>query len=408
MSKKEHPANTIVIELDQRAMRFRDASGRLVRVVFTDRGDNAEDLFRLCTVIAIAQSACHENDQSTAWNGANEQFFDVLGDRFELGIRYKSMPVFWSHLTVDKGRKGEYRKVQVEGNGAGDERVYMSELFNAIPNAGYVLGPVTRFGKRRRSLCAIQFEGKGPVFERLEKDVLAAVRVAHLFDEPREGRQFVEVFDRTSGSGYELKDLLGKAQESVFIVGQNLYSLVSSELDKKKKPAEGDRTPRQRIKEWLMVPGHTKVELLIVDPRSPAVLDYAMIFTKRFVRDLCDVIPVFKAWQEQIEGIEIKVTCTVPLSITAIDGKSDSGHTSLMSVTPLAFNEISEMRPTVILRRTDARGMFDDYYTTYHRRFEEKDIRITRSILDVSDQDIALCRSRLQELRDLPDPKVVG
>jgi hypothetical protein len=71
MSEERYPGDTIVVELNQRAMRFRDTKGHLVRVVFTDRGNKAEDLFRLRMVIAIAQSACHDEDESTAWNGAN-------------------------------------------------------------------------------------------------------------------------------------------------------------------------------------------------------------------------------------------------------------------------------------------------------------------------------------------------
>jgi hypothetical protein len=154
---------------------------------------------------------------------------------------------------------------------------------------------------------------------------------------------------------------------------------------------------RRLIEEWLCEAPERRLQMLLCDPRSSeSVVHYAMVFGRDFVKHLCQAVRRYKHWQNEMSdiGLNIMVTNTVPLSLVAID--ADDAKNGLMTLTPMAFEPKSAVRPRIVVRRIESQLLFDSYYEAFHQRLI---LDVTKSVLAVSPNDITECEKLSEDPR---------
>jgi len=207
-------------------------------------------------------------------------------------------------------------------------------------------------------------------------------------------------------SPFELSRLLKSATKSIFIVGQNLYGLVNGKIEVADSGVDRSSSFRILLENWLMEEkGHRQVQMLMCDPRSSeAVINYAMVFGRVFIPDLCEAITKYRWWQKDMKsiGFDAKVTRTVPLSLIATDGDAGDENNAKMIITPLAFEPTPPIRPRFLITRKYNQAIFDHYYEKFHNLLSSP---YTRPISEVSKQELKKCRSLADHLRQSNCPK---
>lgn len=400
MENQQHYAEkTVVIDWRRRTIGYADANRQIVKVRFReDKKIDVADAFHVFCVVAIIQRLYTDDDRSTIWSYFDDALWGSIMKELEWTCARNALMTHWSRV---RNADPEYVEVTVNAKLAEKPSDFTLKLFSMEGGSSF-FGPRIRLPGGKYELWFVQFVGQeeeDPKFSALEEVVrrIGTMRGGDLLPGTR-GR-FVEVVHGVSGKLYELDGLRSRANESIFIVGPNLYNLAKDEVKALDQKTEIDGHHRGELRNWLKEGQNRSVEMLICDPASEAaVLHYAMVSSMDFITCLCKVIPRYQLWQNEMGdmGLDIRVTNAVPLSLVAIDAKSANLHRGLMTVAPLAFEPKPGVRPTFIIKRSVTQIIFDDLYEAVHERFT---LNCTRSVLKVSNDELTKCGSLVERLK---------
>src|SRR3990172_625605 len=158
--------------------------------------------------------------------------------------------------------------------------------------------------------------------------------------------------------------MLAYARESLFIIGQNLYSLAKDEVT------------RDRILEALKSRPELRVRLMIVDPQEHQLVQaISQVVDESMGPDLTEALKHFLLWQTawlaskpmDTSRFEVRLSRRIGnVSFTFADAETTSG---LALVRPILYHTRPAERPSFLLPRQYARDAFDGYYRVFSQEW---------------------------------------
>lgn len=365
-----------------------------VDVIFKEVKIGGARVFRVFCAIAVVQDFYTGRNQNTQWSGMGGQLWRAIANAFQWKLEHISLSKYWSNI---RNAGKTYVQVVVDGQEL-DDQYRVTQVLFGVERGAQFFGQREQLEENKYKLSTVRFTETDKDFEELHEAVTKIAATVPIPAPPETGKQYVEVVHGVSGTPYDLDGLRGRANESIFLAGQNLYRLVEDEVEALKKGAEIEGHHRGELRNWLKEGRKRSGEMLMCDPTSEAaVLHYAIVFGMNFIKHLCQAIPRYQLWQNEMSGmgLDTRVTNVVPLSLVAMDAKSADLDRGLMTLTPMAFEPRSGVRSTFIIRRNVNQAIFEDLYGAFHQRFLSE---CTRSVLKVSKDELAKCMSLIERL----------
>ncbi len=172
--------------------------------------------------------------------------------------------------------------------------------------------------------------------------------------------QIAQISSSVVDSPLTFEDALDSAQESVLIVGQNLYSLAS---DKRHKLKLFETLESKAI----------AIQLLVCDTQRDDVVKVTGDFTgsSSFARDLFTSVQTFSAWKTELEEMGGRVKGRLELagsdrvgniSVTFVDPRRPGGR---MLITPTVWTTLPTAKPCVWISKQSHSKVFQHYFSLY-------------------------------------------
>ena len=403
MEKDDFQKNTVFIDWKSRNMSFKYNDDKIVEVRFKEAKIGGADIFYVFCGIAIIQDFYIKENKTTTWSWFDKQLWDAVCKEFRCKLTLSSLDKYWSNI---RNADPTYITVLVNDASPQEPKKFSRELFGT-DGGDHFLGLRQKKSGGKYKLWSVDFTHFDDMFDEFKKNVSILLDTCAIHSSPYEKNilQTVEVVYGIKGSPFELNKLVKQANKSIFIVGQNLYTLVKDEIKAAKKNVNKEGYFRKKLTSWLKESDEREVEMLICDPSSKAsVLHYAIVFGEDFIIHLCDAVKRYKLWQDKMGsiGFSAKVALAAPLSIQTIDAEAEDQEKGLITITPLAFEPRPGVRPTFIIRRKDNQGIFQRYYETYHDLLVKS---FVRNVTDVSTEELNKCVELVEEYRKLLDSR---
>lgn len=170
--------------------------------------------------------------------------------------------------------------------------------------------------------------------------------------------RLVEMVSNVADTRFSNERILLTANKSIFIVGQNLYSLAKD--DDAKKDFLNALHSRLDL----------KMRIMIVDPKKAPQLVRALcsVIDESLEPDLTGSIRCFRAWCKEWSSsnpirpsrFEVRLSTRIGnVSTTFADAETEAGQ---MLLRPIFYHTRPKDRPCYLLARRDARDAFDVYF----------------------------------------------
>lgn len=393
--QRKYPKNTVVIDWSHRKIGYLNGELGTTEIQFSKqklKGREA-DRFHIVCVIALIQRLYTDKDGVTPGSYLTDALWDRIADELGWECRRGSVTTYWlrfrnpdpkhMNVIVPDTVPLEWKRSEFARNLFGSET---GMLF---------LGQPERVSGGKYRVWSVQFieeeQEKDPQFARLEEVVTECADAigADLLPKPRQMTS--EVVRGVDGTQYELKQWIPQAVRTLDIVGPNLYRIVQDEAKAAEEGGEVYGGFRKDLRDWLSAVEGRKAVMLLCDPRShAAVVHYAMVFGTIFIDHLCKAIRRYREWQKELgsKGLDIRVTNAVPLSMMVVDADAANPEEGFMLVTPMAFESLPWVRPTFVVKRSDAGEVFKAYYAALGGRLWSE---ATRPVTSVSDEELTEC-----------------
>lgn len=181
-----------------------------------------------------------------------------------------------------------------------------------------------------------------------------------------------------SDSTFGYLDLIKNVKKRILIAGQNLYYLSGEESKKKEK----DR--RKEI--FTALKKNIKVDIMICDTNAKEALETwgnnVMQKKQKYVQHLKYSTRTFREWVRQskrsnLNGLTVKTTSFIPLSITFVDPEDDNNG-RLVITTATYDRKENRLRPCYYISQKEHSVVFRYYWEAYRGIFEDTNARCLR------------------------------
>ena len=164
-----------------------------------------------------------------------------------------------------------------------------------------------------------------------------------------------------SDSPFTFEYLLKSCKKEIFLAAQNHHYLLVKNNEKSKN----------FIFNFLEDDSDRRVRILLCDPNIKSAIEtWSFVTSDAYHKDLLDAITEAAKWNDDAKkkgiNLEIRATKFVPISLTIIDPKMDTGS---LVFTPNMFEHIAGMRACYYLSKKENKDIFMTYYHKYDTVF---------------------------------------
>ncbi len=180
------------------------------------------------------------------------------------------------------------------------------------------------------------------------------------------------VAKRVEESPFMLSDLIAEARKEIFITGQNLFRLTTT--DKKKENIKNKRMLFKACK-------NKKVRVMLCDPANTCAIktwgEDVMRDKNLYVEHLDQSIKILTKWlkyfhiNKRIKNFEVKTTEMVPLSITFVDPDPQAKSGKLLLTTATYERKGAGARPCYLILQKEHPDIFQYYSEAYEWTYKE-------------------------------------
>lgn len=169
--------------------------------------------------------------------------------------------------------------------------------------------------------------------------------------------RIVQMASNVADTHFSNQHILATAKKSIFIVGQNLYSLAK------------DDNSKDNILNALQSRPDLLVRIMVVDPKEKHLVPaLSSIIDESLGPNLDESIKCFRSWRSNwlltnpsdLSRFEVRLSSRIGnVSATFADADTEAGQ---MLLRPIFYHTRPKERPCYLLSRRDTREAFDIYY----------------------------------------------